>query len=151
MPHLPIYLLTILNLLFFAPVANASDPIYTSFFSNNAVDGYDTVAYFTEGKPVKGSSDFKTEYKGAIWQFSSAENLEKFKADPEQFAPQYGGYCSFAAAHGSLASIDPEAWQIENGKLYLNYSKNVHKQWQQDIPGHIEKANKHFPALTSDR
>lgn len=88
-------LFALLIMLFSFPTF-AADEIYTGIFSNKAVSGYDTVAYFTQGKPVKGDSKWQTEYKGADWYFSSQENLDKFKADPDAYAPQYGGYCAWA-------------------------------------------------------
>lgn len=112
-----------------------------------AVDGYDVVAYFTEGAPVKGSADYSTEYKGADWYFSSQENLDKFKAEPIKYAPQYGGYCAWAASQGNLANGDPERWAIHEGKLYLNYSKGVQKKWLKDKPGFIAKADANWPGL----
>ena len=85
-----------------------SDPIYTGLFSNLALDGYDTVAYFFDGKPVKGLKEFSMDYKGAQWRFKNAENLERFRANPEAYAPQYGGYCAYAAAKGDTASAEPD-------------------------------------------
>ncbi|MEM6355700.1 MAG: YHS domain-containing (seleno)protein, partial [Pseudomonadota bacterium] len=87
----------------------AEDPVYQSFLGT-AIDGTDPVAYFTEGKPVEGSSDFTHEWNGATWRFSSAENRDLFAGDPEKYAPQYGGYCAWAVAQGYTASTDPEAW-----------------------------------------
>lgn len=130
--------------LFVASVATpalAEDPIYTGTFSSNAVSGHDVVAYFDEGKPVKGSSDFETEWQGATWKFSSAENLAKFEADPEAYAPQYGGYCAWAMARGYFASADPDNWKIVDGKLYLNYNDDVQSKWEADIPGFIKAAD----------
>ena len=127
--------------------AQAKDEIYTGTFSSEAVDGYDTVAYFTEGKPVEGKDEFSYEYKGAEWLFSSAENLAKFKANPEKYAPQYGGYCAYAVSQGGTASGDPEVWAIHNGKLYLNYSKSVQKRWDVDRDGFIAKANANWPSV----
>ena len=124
-----------------ASPALAKDPIYTSTFSSNAVSGHDVVAYFDEGRPVEGSSDFETEWQGATWKFSSAENLAKFEADPEAYAPQYGGYCAWAMARGYFASADPDNWSIVDGKLYLNYNDDVQSKWEADIPGFIEKAD----------
>lgn len=128
-------------------VAAAKDPVYTGHFSNVAVSGYDTVAYFTQGAATKGSDEFSTEWKGAEWRFSSAENLAKFVASPEKYAPQYGGYCAYAAASNQAAKTDPKAWHIHNGKLYLNYNKSVQKNWLQDKNGYIEKADNNWPAL----
>ncbi|MBV6631443.1 MAG: YHS domain-containing protein [Alphaproteobacteria bacterium] len=121
--------------------AEARDPVYTGTFSSNAVSGYDTVAYFTEGKPVEGSSEFQTEWNGATWKFSSAENLAKFEADPERYAPQYGGYCAWAMAKGQFASTQPENWAIVDGKLYLNYNDAIQARWDADIPNFISQAD----------
>lgn len=125
----------------------AGDPIYTGTFSSLAVSGYDPVAYFREGRPVEGSGDFEYDWKGATWRFSSAENLAAFKADPESYAPQYGGYCAWAVSQGYTASADPNAWRIVDGKLYLNYSKPVQGTWAQDIPGNITKADANWPRV----
>jgi len=129
-----------------APVS-AKDPVYTGTLSDLAVSGYDPVAYFTEGKPVEGSSKFEYEWKDATWRFANAKNLETFKADPEAYAPQYGGYCAWAVSQGYTASSDPDAWKIVDKKLYLNYSKDVQKTWQQDVPGNISKADKNWPTV----
>lgn len=140
-------LLASLALVLIAIPAFAASPIYTEVFSSTAVSGYDTVAYFTEGAPVKGSDDFKTKYKGATWKFSSTENLEKFKENPEKYAPQYGGYCAYAVAQGTTASGDPKQWKIVDGKLYLNYNAEIKARWEKDIPGYIKEANKNWPGL----
>jgi len=127
--------------------AVAKDPVYTGIFSSLAVSGYDPVAYFTEGKPVEGRSDFEYEWNGATWRFVDQNNLDTFKANPEVYAPQFGGYCAWAVAQGSTASSDPDAWRIVDGKLYLNYSKSVQEKWLQDISGNIAKADKDWPAV----
>lgn len=127
--------------------ANAAGPVYTGLFSNTAVGGYDAVAYFTEGKPVKGSKDFTTEYKDAEWRFASAENLDAFIASPEAYAPQYGGYCAWAVSQDYTAKGDPEYWKIVDGKLYLNYNADVQQKWEADIPGFITKANANWPGV----
>lgn len=118
---------------------------------NNApgvtLKGYDTVGYFTQGKPVKGSKQYEYEWMGAKWHFSSAENRDLFAKNPEKYAPQYGGYCAYAVSQGVTADIDPEAWKIVNGKLYLNLSQSVAKIWSKDIPGYIAKADKNWPTL----
>jgi YHS domain-containing protein len=135
-------------LLLFAPPSFAGKaPVYTGTFSSLAVDGYDPVAYFKEGKPVEGKSDFEWDWNGATWRFASQANLDAFKANPEAYAPQYGGYCAWAVSQGYTASATPEAWRIVNGKLYLNYSKGVQDTWAQDIPGNIAKANQNWPKV----
>lgn len=125
----------------------ALDPVYTGNRDNVAIKGYDTVAYFTENKAVKGSPKFTTEYMGANWQFSSLENLQTFIASPEQYAPQYGGYCAYAVARGTTASIQPKMFSIHEGKLYLNYNKGVRKRWLKDKEGYVEKADQNWPDL----
>ncbi len=132
---------------FTAAPAVAKDPVYTGFFSNLAVSGYDPVAYFVEGRPVEGRKAFEFEWSGATWRFADADNLAAFKADPEKFAPQYGGYCAWAVSQGGTASTEPELWRIVDGKLYLNYSKSVQRTWFQDIPGNIVKADKNWPGV----
>lgn len=149
------YKTTILGSLFavfflFAPATvavAADDPIYTGIFNNRAVSGYDAVAYFKAGKPVKGDAKFTTEYMGAEWYFSSQENLDEFVAEPAKYAPQYGGHCAWAVANGYTASGDPNQWKIVDGKLYLNYNAEVKADWEVDIPGFIMKADVNYPKL----
>ena len=140
-------LLFVLLLLPAATPAEAKDPVYTSTFSSLAVSGYDAVAYFREGKPVEGSSDHEFEWNGATWRFTSAANLAAFKADPEAYAPRYGGYCAWAVSQGYTASTDPTAWRIVDGRLYLNYSHDVQRRWEQDIPGNIAKGDGNWPGV----
>ena len=121
-------------------------PVYTNWLGR-AIGGADPVAYFTEGKPVEGSSDFTHEWNGATWYFSSAANRNAFAASPERYAPQYGGYCAWAVSQGYTASIDPEAWAIVDGKLYLNYSSDVQATWSKDVPGNISKADANWPKV----
>ena len=124
-----------------APAAQAEPPIYTGVFSNIALQGHDPVAYFAEGKPVKGDEAFSTEYMGAQFRFASAANRDAFLADPQAYAPQYGGYCAWAMADGKHAKGDARHWRIVDGKLYLNYNKSIQKKWDADIPGFIERAD----------
>jgi YHS domain-containing protein len=126
-------------------IAGNADPVYQH--GGFAIRGYDAVAYYLQSAPVKGSSQFTYQWRGATWLFASAENRDRFQADPERYAPQYGGYCAYAVSKGHTASIDPEAWKIVDGKLYLNYSKGVQKKWGQDVPGNIVKADKNWPDL----
>jgi YHS domain-containing protein len=116
-----------------------------------AIKGYDPVAYFTDGGPVKGKKEFQYEWRGAKWQFASAGHRDLFKADPGKYAPQYGGYCAYAVSQGKTADIDPDAWDIVNGKLYLNLSKDVQKIWSKDIPGYIKKADRNWPHILGNK
>ncbi|MEM7049559.1 MAG: YHS domain-containing (seleno)protein [Acidobacteriota bacterium] len=125
----------------------AVDPVYTARFSDVAIRGYDTVAYFSEGKPVKGSDDFVHSWKGAEWRFASAENRDLFAANPDEYAPQYGGYCAYAVSQNSTAGIDPDAWSIVDGKLYLNYNAKIQKQWEANRAEFISLADENWPGL----
>jgi YHS domain-containing protein len=127
-------------------VVRAEKPVNTTF-TGVAIKGYDPVAYFTDGKPVKGDSDFSFNWNGAEWRFANAAHRDAFKADPVKYAPQYGGYCAWAVSRGYTAGIDPEAWKIVNGRLYLNYSLKVQAQWSEDIPGNIAKAEENWPKI----
>lgn len=112
-----------------------------------AIRGTDPVAYFDGAGPIAGDAAHMLMWRGAKWTFATAENMAKFEMNPAAFAPQYGGYCAFAMSKGSLASTDPAAWTIVDGKLYLNYSVNVRTIWSEDIPGNIEKADGHWPQV----
>lgn len=128
--------------------ASAAAPIYTGTFGSTAVSGYDTVSYFKgSGVPVKGSKEFKTEWRGAKWLFSSQENLDTFKANPEKYAPQYGGYCAWATAQGKLVKGDPKQYTLDNGKLYLNYDAKVKKKWLPNKAEFISQADAKYPTL----
>lgn len=114
-----------------------------------AVDGTDVVGYFTQNAPVAGDANITHDYMGATWRFSSTENRDLFAADPEKYAPQYGGYCAFAVSQGYTASTIPEAWSIVDDKLYLNFSRRVQRRWERDIPGHIAAADANWPSVLS--
>jgi YHS domain-containing protein len=120
-------------------------PVYSD--SSGAIRGYDPVAYFTQGRPVKGSPELTHQWKGATWRFASAENRERFAAAPEKYAPQYGGYCAYGVASGYAVKIEPDAWSVVDGKLYLNYDRSVQKSWQSDVPGYIRKADVNWPRV----
>jgi YHS domain-containing protein len=115
--------------------------------SGVAIKGYDPVAYFTQSKPVKGAPAFAYEWMNSKWWFASAEDRDEFARDPKKYAPQYGGYCAYGVSQGHTAPIDPEAWTIIDGKLYLNYSKGVKKTWSEAMPKHIDEANRNWPGL----
>jgi YHS domain-containing protein len=130
--------------------ASAGGVVNSSFLGGVAIDGIDPVAYFTDGQPVEGSSDFEYDWMGATWRFVSAAHRDQFAAEPDKYAPQYGGYCAYAVSQGATADIDPEAWRIEDGKLYLNLNKNVQSIWSKDIPGYITKADANWPKIKAD-
>jgi YHS domain-containing protein len=113
-----------------------------------ALHGYDPVAYFTDGMPVEGSSQFEYQWNGATWRFASAASRDRFSQAPQAYAPQFGGYCAWAVSRNYTADIDPQAFDIVNGKLYLNYSKLVQLRWKVDREGNIRKADQNWPKLT---
>lgn len=127
--------------------ALAASPVNTQGSDKIAIHGYDAVSYFADGKAVQGAHEFSQEYEGAVYLFATGANRDAFAAEPAKYAPQYGGYCAYAVAKGSTADIDPEAWTVENGKLYLNYSKPVRFIWRQDIGGNIAKADANWPKI----
>ena len=114
------------------------------FGTKYAIGGADPVAYFTEGRMVKGRADITLTYLGAVWRFASEENRARFKADPGRYLPQYGGHCAWAAAQGKAAPGNPKFWRIVDGKLYLNFNARTQKEWEQDIPGFIARADRHW-------
>ena len=113
-----------------------------------ALKGYDPVAYFTENQPMKGSEELAYEWLGATWHFANAEHRELFTKQPLKYAPQYGGHCALGTAFGeSTANIDPEAWSIVDGKLYLQYSKSGREEWEQDRTNRIAAADQKWPEV----
>lgn len=112
-----------------------------------AIRGADPVAYFTQSAYVSGSDEFTHDWQGVTWKFASAENRDAFVADPEAYSPQYGGFCAYAVSQGYTAEIDPEAWKIVDGRLYLNYDQRVQRIWEKDIPGFITAANQNWPGV----
>jgi len=132
--------------LFFTAPASAKEAIYSNWLGQ-AIGGYDPVAYFTAGKPVEGNGDFTAKWKGADWRFATAANRDLFIAMPEKYAPKYGGYCAYAVAQNSTAKIDPTAWAIVDGKLYLNYSHAIQKTWTADRAAYIAAADRNWPSV----
>ncbi|MDA1097512.1 MAG: YHS domain-containing (seleno)protein [Proteobacteria bacterium] len=130
--------------LFAVAPAGAAAAIYSNWL-DRAIGGYDPVAYFTDGKAVEGTGDFTATWMGANWRFATAANRDLFVAAPEKYAPKYGGYCAYAVAQNSTAKIDPTAWAIVDGKLYLNYSHDVQKTWSADRDAYIAAADKNWP------
>jgi YHS domain-containing protein len=133
----------VLTLAFSAQAQNNVDS------SGLALKGYDPVAYFAEGKPALGNPEFTARHEGATYRFASAASRDAFLAAPAKYAPQYGGYCAFGMASGYKAPIEPDAWTIVDGKLYLNYNQSVRGRWSSDIPGYIRKADANWPTVRS--
>lgn len=112
-----------------------------------ALGGYDAVAYFLTDRPVKGTGSFTHEWMGATWLFSSADHRDRFAADPGRYAPRFGGYCAWAVSNNYTAPADPLAWKIVDGRLYLNYSRQIQEKWQQDLRARIAAGEKNWPGL----
>ncbi|MBA6408901.1 MAG: YHS domain-containing (seleno)protein [Enterobacterales bacterium] len=126
------------------------DAVNTGWFNNTAIKGYDSVAYFTQNKAVKGSDKYTFSYLGADWHFSSEENKTAFAENPKRYAPQYGGWCAYAMAdEGNAVGIDPEAFYIHEDKLYLNYSESVQQKWLSNLLPYIVMADGYYPQTTN--
>lgn len=136
-----------LALLLGATVALAAAEAVNTTWRGVAIKGYDPVAYFTVGKPMAGKSQHEYKWKGATWRFMDAANRDRFVREPERYAPQFGGFCAWAVSQGYTAGIDPEAWRVVDGKLYLNYSAAVQRTWEEDVAGNIAKGEAQWPKL----
>jgi YHS domain-containing protein len=137
----------VFSLLAFSLISIQAQKSPTYLVEGKAIRGYDPVSYFTEGKPVKGNDKLVLKWNDTHWYFSSQKNLDLFKANPEKYAPQYGGYCAYGLSKGYKAKTVPEAWTIDNGKLYLNYSLGVRDEWDKDRQDRIIKANNYWPRV----
>jgi len=134
--------------------AAASPPAAADDFNARgglAISGYDPVAYIAEGRARRGASAYHADWRGSRWLFVSSANRDAFLAEPDRYAPRYGGWCAYGMAHGYKAPIDPEAWTVVGDRLYLNYSKSVRRTWLGDVPGFLAKADAHWPAVSAAR
>jgi len=131
-------------------LAQADNPPVSSDEAGRAIRGYDTVAYFFDGQPQPGSEAFSHDWQGAVWLFASAAHRDTFKADPERYAPQFGGYCAYAISKGHAVEARPEIWSIVDGRLYLNLGPGAQKKWQADVPGNIARATNNWPGALAD-
>ena len=138
----------------FAFSAERINTLEKAFFgykpSGVAIAGYDTVAYFTQGVAIEGADSFSTRWRGATWKFGSREHLQLFIAEPETYAPQFGGYCAYGVASGELLRGDPRQWAIVDGKLYLNYDERWLNEWKNDSNNLIAQAEARYPELVDD-
>jgi len=130
-----------------AAASAAGKPSINTSRNDLALRGYDAVAYWSEGKPVQGLTSFEYRWMNAVWRFTSAEHRDQFIKEPERYAPQFGGYCAYAVSQGHTADGDPNVWRIVDGRLYLNYSAQVKKLWEQDVPGNIVKGRQNWPVV----
>ena len=116
-----------------------------------AIHGYDPVAFFTDSKPVKGNPEFSARSNGALYYFASREHRDLFQADPAKYEPAFGGYCAYGVSRNKLAEVEVEAFQIANGRLLLQYSKDVRDNFNQDSKGNLAKADANWPGLVEKK
>lgn len=140
----------LLSLTLFAYTAcQGQEAVYST--KAGAIKGYDPVAYFTKSAPMKGDKAYTYDWQGATWYFSTQQHLNLFKGDPEKYAPAFGGFCAYGVAQGYKVKIEPEAWAIVDGKLYLNYDLDVQQQWQDDRDEFIKKASDNWKSLAGKK
>ncbi len=142
-----IYLATLVGL---AAVVHAGEVINIDK-NGLALQGYDPVGYFTDGKPVKGSAEFTASYKGGTYQFASAEHRDMFKESPAKYEPQFGGFCGYAASINKLAPIEVDKFQVLHDRLILQHNKKAWDLWHQDVEGNLKKADANWPTLTQQK
>tara|TARA_A100001037_G_scaffold261650_1_gene250776 strand:- start:117 stop:593 length:477 start_codon:yes stop_codon:yes gene_type:complete len=140
----PALLIVVMTVFLWRPAA-ALEPVFAP--GGIAIKGADPVAYFVDGKPRIGSEQYSHDWNGAKWLFVSAENRDKFAANPESYAPQFGGYCAYAVGNGYTAKIESDAWTIVDNKLYLNYNKAVRLLWTARQSHYISEATKNWPKI----
>jgi YHS domain-containing protein len=131
--------------------AQAGNLVNVAGASKAAVSGYDTVAFFTEAKPVNGSPFIAAEYQGATYYFATEEHKALFTASPDKYAPQCGGFCAYGVGLGKLFPVDINTWQVRNGKLYLNLNADILKKFNADFDGNVAKAEKNWPGLVKKK
>lgn len=115
-----------------------------------AVQGYDVVAYFTDAKPTPGNAAFRSKWGGATYQFATADHQKLFEASPEKYAPQFGGYCGYAASINRVSPIDPNFWEILDGRLVLQHNQRAWDSWHKDVRGNLAKADQNWPGLVKE-
>jgi YHS domain-containing protein len=113
------------------------------------LQGYDPVAYFNAGQPTKGKAEFQAAFEGVVYRFNSEENRALFISNPAGYAPEFGGFCAMGAALGKKLDVDPKAWHIADGKLYMNYNQDVQKSWLEDVPGNNQKAYSNWETIST--
>ena len=130
-------------------VALITTPVFGMDYTHSTpgLSGYDPVAYFTDGKPVRGNGYHVAEYKGVTYAFANKENRKAFEANPDRYAPAYGGYCAYGVAVGKKFVADPTVWRIVDGTLYVNLDRDIQRTWEKDVPGNIKKADANWSEI----
>ena len=133
------------------PTFNTTNGYLVNVNTNGVIiEGYDPVAYFTDNQPVKGNAQFNARYEGATYWFASAAHESLFKTDPAKYAPQYGAFCGYAVSIGKLRPVDPTIFQIENGRLILQHTKEAYDLFNKDLSGNTVKADHNWPGIVAD-
>lgn len=122
--------------------------VFTGLVEGVGAGGYDVVSYH-QGQPRPGDPGISAPWNGATWRFATEANRQAFLADPERYAPAFGGYCAWAVAEGYTAKGDPQVWHIENGRLFLNYNRAIGRRWARDIAGNISRGDANWPQVLS--
>jgi len=143
-------LVSLLSLLTFAATALAAEPLVNVDKNGVGIKGHDPVAYFLEAKAVKGSADYPSTYEGVTYHFASAGNKAAFDAEPAKYAPQFGGFCAWAVSNGYTAKINPDAFQIVDGRLLLQYNKRIRNKFAEDTAGNLAKADENWPGIVAE-
>lgn len=139
---------SLLVLISVTQVVLAEEFVNTGYFGDVAIKGYDPVAYFTENRAVEGSDEFAYRWLGATWRFTSAENRDLFASEPLKYAPQYGGHCADGVSFGTITTnIDPKAWRIIEGKLYLSYDPGAADGFEK-TPSKVVNSQKYWPEVS---
>lgn len=131
--------------------AQTGKPLHNLNRNGVLVDGYDVVAYFTEGRPVMGSASFTSHHDGATYWFATADHKAAFDAAPETYAPQFGGFCAYAVSRGGLRPIDPAIFHFVDGKLFLQHTKKAYDLFEKDEPGNTRRAYRNWPKLVAKK
>jgi YHS domain-containing protein len=132
--------------------AQSNTPVLNNLNKDGVIiDGYDPVAFFTDNKPVKGDPQFQYKYQDATYYFASQQHLDQFKADPEKYKPQFGGWCAYAVSLGRVAPIDVNTFSIVNGRLLLQHNQRAVNGWNKDIPGNLVKADRYWPRVVDNK
>ena len=142
-------LLFLLVITFSVNAQHHEENIFNNTNSDGVIlEGYDAVAFFADNKPVKGDAQFRFNYDKAIYYFASQQHLDLFKADPEKYKPQFGGWCAYAVSLGRVAPIDVSTFSIVNGRLVIQHNQRAVNGWNKDVPGNLALADKYWPKVS---
>jgi len=151
---LSLFFMTLIKIVFCTLLLTVSsalaEPKPNADQSGIALQGYDPVAFFTDGKPVLGNEEFHSSFHDVTYRFASAEHQAMFEKEPAKYEPQFGGYCAYGVAKGHLSPIKVDAFQIVDGRLIMQYNSEVKDAFNKDQSGNLEAANKAFPTLTEE-